>query len=163
MHYDEELDLFCSCIRANISIIRQFMRLIVHFYSELTSNHHRVFVINSFCDHMCIYTLWAAVVHSKKKPKKLQPTDLYFFLPQLYFQNSQKCNSRAAALVDIPAVSIPIARSLKTCDICVIVLCDKTAHFRVALYCGTPVRWIDYLSKGEVLSNTDLDRFVNNI
>ncbi len=32
--------------------IRQFMRLIVHFYSELTSNHHRVFVITSFCDHM---------------------------------------------------------------------------------------------------------------
>ncbi len=28
--------------------IRQFMRLIVHFYSELTSNHHRVFVITSF-------------------------------------------------------------------------------------------------------------------
>ncbi len=28
------------------------MRLIVHFYSELTSNHHRVFVITSFCDHV---------------------------------------------------------------------------------------------------------------
>jgi len=26
-------------------------------------------------------------------------------------------NSRATALVDIPAVSMPIARSLKTCDI----------------------------------------------
>ncbi len=32
--------------------IRQFMRLIVHFYSELTLNHHRVFVITSFCDHI---------------------------------------------------------------------------------------------------------------
>ncbi len=32
--------------------IRQFIRLIVHFYSELTSNHHRVFVITSFCDHV---------------------------------------------------------------------------------------------------------------
>ncbi len=71
---------------------------------------------------------------------------------------------------------------VKTCDICGIVLCDKTAHFRVVFYCGqpkthlcnnhvvqsafwydTPVRWIDYLSKGEVLTNTDLDRFVNNI
>ncbi len=26
-----------------------------------------------------------------------------------------------------------------------------------------PVRWMDYLSKGEVLTNTDLDRCVNNI
>ncbi len=26
---------------------------------------------------------------------------------------------------------------------------------------ATPVRWMDYLSKGEVLTNTDLDRFVN--
>ncbi len=34
-------------------------------------------------------------------------------------------NSRATALVDIPAVSKPIASS-----ICCIVLCDKTAHFR---------------------------------
>ncbi len=32
--------------------IRQFMRLIVHFYSELTLNHHQVFVITSFCDHI---------------------------------------------------------------------------------------------------------------
>ncbi len=41
-------------------------------------------------------------------------------------------NSQATALVDIPAVSMPIARSLKNCDICGIVLCDKTAHFRCA-------------------------------
>ncbi len=47
-------------------------------------------------------------------------------------------NSRATALVDIPAVSMPIAHSLKTCDICGIVLCDRTAHFRVAFYCGQP-------------------------
>ncbi len=40
-------------------------------------------------------------------------------------------NSQATALVDIPVVS-----SLKTCDICGIVLCDKTVHFRVAFYCG---------------------------
>ena len=31
--------------------------------------------------------------------------------------------------------TMPIARSLKTWDICGIVLCDKTAHFRVAFYC----------------------------
>ncbi len=39
----------------------------------------------------------------------------------------------------IHAVSLPIARSLKTCDICGIVLCDKTAQFRVAFYCGQPM------------------------
>ncbi len=47
-------------------------------------------------------------------------------------------NSRATALVDIPAVGMPIALSLKTCDICGIVLCDKTANFRVAFYCCQP-------------------------
>ncbi len=49
-------------------------------------------------------------------------------------------NSRETALVDIPAVSMPIARSLKTSDICGIVPCDKTAHFRAAFYCGQPKR-----------------------
>ncbi len=44
--------------------------------------------------------------------------------------------SQATALVDIPAVSMPIARSLKTCNICVIVLRDKTSPFREAFYCG---------------------------
>ncbi len=44
-------------------------------------------------------------------------------------------DSRATALVDIPAVRMPIARSLKTCNICSIVL---FAHFRVAFYCGQP-------------------------
>ena len=38
-------------------------------------------------------------------------------------------NYRSTALVDIPAVSMPIARSLKTWDICGIMLYDKTAHF----------------------------------
>ncbi len=47
-------------------------------------------------------------------------------------------NSRATALVDIPAVRMPIARSLKTCDICSIMLCDKTAHFRVGFYYSQP-------------------------
>ncbi len=47
-------------------------------------------------------------------------------------------NSWATALVDIPAVSMPIACSLETCDICVIVLWDKTAHFSVAFYYGQP-------------------------
>ena len=49
----------------------------------------------------------------------------------------EKCtlNSLATALVDIPAVSMPIAHSLTTWDICGIVLCGKTAHFRVAFSC----------------------------
>ncbi len=47
-------------------------------------------------------------------------------------------NSQATALVDIPAVSMPIVRSFKICNICGIVLCDKTAHFRVAFYCDQP-------------------------
>ncbi len=42
----------------------------------------------------------------------------------------------ATDLGDIIAVSMPIARSLKTCNICGIVLCEKIAHFRVAFYCG---------------------------
>ncbi len=40
------------------SYIRQFMRLIVKFYSKLTLNHHRVFAITSFCDHV-----WNLVVY----------------------------------------------------------------------------------------------------
>ncbi len=44
-------------------------------------------------------------------------------------------NSRATVLVDILAVSMPIACYLKTCDICGIVLC---AHFKVTFYCGQP-------------------------
>ena len=44
-------------------------------------------------------------------------------------------NYLETALVDIPAVSMPIARSLKSWDICGHVMCDKTAHFRVAFYC----------------------------
>lgn len=37
-----------------------------------------------------------------------------------------------AAQVDSAAASMPIAYSLQTCNTCGIVLCDNTAHFRVA-------------------------------
>ncbi len=60
------------------------------------------------------------------------------FLKRLWRQLMEEkwtFDSWATALVDIPAVSMPIARSLKTFDICGIVLCDKTAHFRVVFYC----------------------------
>lgn len=39
--------------------------------------------------------------------------------------------SQATALVNVSAVSMPIACSLKTCDICGIVHCNKTAHSTV--------------------------------
>ena len=42
-------------------------------------------------------------------------------------------NSLATALVKIPAVGMLIARSLKTVDICGIVLCAKTTHFRTLI------------------------------
>ncbi len=98
-------------------------------------------------------------------------------------------NSRVTALVDISAVSMPIARSLPKLATSVALCCVIKLHilewpFIVAslrptcaiiksnhFYChitsaswyATPVRWMDYLGKGGVLTNTDLDRFVNNI
>ena len=66
-------------------------------------------------------------------------------------------------------------------NICGIVLCDKTAHFRVAVYshqhkvhlCNDhgvqlldmplPVRWMDYLGKGEMITNRDVNKCVQNI
>ncbi len=41
-------------------------------------------------------------------------------------------------------------------------LCNNHAVQSASWYV-TPVRWMDYLGKREVLTNTDLDRFVNNI
>ncbi len=66
-------NLTCSAAALALTLtsryIRQYMRLIVHFYSKLTLNHRRVFVVTFFCDHMCLYTLWAAVVHYKSSLK----------------------------------------------------------------------------------------------
>ena len=42
------------------------------------------------------------------------------------------CSYLATTLVENPAVSMPIACSIKTSDIRGIALCEKTAHFRVA-------------------------------
>ncbi len=39
----------------------------------------------------------------------------------------------------------------------------RCKHLVEVSWYATPVRWMDYLGKGEVLTNTDLDRFVNNI
>ncbi len=78
----------------------------------------------SWCGYM-----WSAVVRPVGCTAKLSETLLERDMVEKW-----TFNSRATALVDIPAVSMPIARSLKTCNICGIVLCDKTAH------CGTPVQ-----------------------
>ena len=48
-------------------------------------------------------------------------------------------NSLATALVDSSAVSRPIACSLKTCDICGIVLCDKIAYILLSPAQGASV------------------------
>ena len=44
-------------------------------------------------------------------------------------------NYLATALKENPAVNMPNAHSLETRDIYGIVMCDKTAHFRLAFYC----------------------------
>ncbi len=80
----------------------------------------------------CGYTWSAAVRLLDVLPNSLKRLWRRLMVEKLTF------NSRVTALVDIPAVSMPIARSLKTCDICGIVLCDKTAHFRLAFYYGQP-------------------------
>ncbi len=79
----------------------------------------------------CGYT-WSAVVRTISRldvlPNSLKRLWRWLMIEKCTF------NSQATALVNIPAVSMPIARSLKTCDICDIVLCDKTAHFRGTFY-----------------------------
>ncbi len=47
-------------------------------------------------------------------------------------------DSQATSLVDIPAVSMPIARRVTKLATSVALCCDKTAHFKVAFYCGQP-------------------------
>ncbi len=80
----------------------------------------------------CGYT-WSAVVRPVGCTAKFSETPL-----ETAYGRDMNIQFTATALVDIPAVSMPIARSLKTCDICGIVLCDKTANFRVAFYCDQP-------------------------
>ncbi len=43
--------------------------------------------------------------------------------------------------------------------------CDKPRHTCVLIipFNQHPVRWMGYLGKGEVLTNTDLNKFVNKI
>ncbi len=53
MHYDEELDLFCSCIRANISImLHKTINEINSTFPQNSLQTTIVFVITSFHDHV---------------------------------------------------------------------------------------------------------------
>ncbi len=60
-----------------------------------------------------------------------------------------------AALLHILEWPFIVASLRHTCAIVML----SNQHLDIA----TPVRWMDYLGKGEVLTNTDLDRFVNHI
>ncbi len=86
MHYEEELDLLCRCIRANISIILH--KTVYEINSTLLLRTHFK-PPSSVCNNFILrsHTLWAAAVHYISSPKKPQPTALSFF-PRLYFQNS---------------------------------------------------------------------------
>ncbi len=70
----------------------------------------------------CGYT-WSTVVRPVECTDKFSETPL-----EMTYGREMTIQFKATALVDIPAVSMPITRSPKTCDICGIVLCDKTAH-----------------------------------
>jgi hypothetical protein len=67
-------------------------------------------------------------------------------------------NYIATAQEDIPAVTMPIARCLKTLDICAIVLCVKKQLelLFIAIH-ATPVSWMDYFRKGEMPIDMDLN------
>ncbi len=90
----------------------------------------------------CGYT-WSEVVRLGVMPNSLKRLWKRLMVEKWTF------NSRATALEDIPAVSMLIARSLKTCAICGIVLCDQTAHFNDPLWLtlfmeGVNVRLLDH-------------------
>ncbi len=67
----------------------------------------------------CGYT-WSAVVRPVGWPAKFSETPL-----ETAYGREINIQFKATSLVDIPADSMPIACSLKTCDICGFVLCDK--------------------------------------
>ena len=86
--------------------------------------------------------------------------------------------SLATALVDIPAVSMPIACSLKT-ETSVALCCVTELHIlewpfivpstrctcvmRMLSWYATPVRWMDYLGKGEMHANRDVNKCMHSI
>ncbi len=99
MHYEEELDLLCRCIRANISIILH--KTVYEINSTLLLRTHFK-PPSSVCNNFILrsHTLWAAAVHYKSSPKKPQPTALSFF-PRLYFQNSPLVSGKTPTLATL--------------------------------------------------------------
>ncbi len=79
MHYEEELDLFCRCIRANISIILH--KTVYEINSTLLLRTHFK-PPSSVCNNFILrsHTLWAAAVHyiSNVSPKKRNPRLCHF-------------------------------------------------------------------------------------
>ncbi len=130
----------------------------------------------------CIWRSWAGVVTTCGMrlwgQLNVLPNYLKWFWKRLTVEK-WTFNSWATALVDIPAVSMPIARSHITCVCsCVIKLHILEWPFIVASLRHTCAiimlsnqhldmphlwGWMDNLGKREVLTNTDLDRFVKNI
>ena len=84
-----------------------------------------------------IWRSWAGMVTSGLRLwgwLDVQPNSLKWCWRQLMVEK-WTFNSLATALVDILAVSMLITYPLKNWDICGIVLCNKTAHFKVTFYC----------------------------
>ena len=61
--------------------------------------------------------------------------------------------------MDIPAVRLPIAHSLKTFPQHKVHLRNNHAPQSASWY-ATPVRWMHYLVKGQMLTNRDVNEFV---
>ncbi len=77
MHYEEELDLFCRCIRANISIILH--KTVYEINSTLLLRTHFK-PPSSVCNNFILrsHTLWAAAVHYISSPKNRNPRLCHF-------------------------------------------------------------------------------------
>ncbi len=76
MHYEEELDLFCRCIRANISIILH--KTVYEISTLLLRTHFKP--PSSVCNNFILrsHTLWAAAVHYISNPKNRNPRLCHF-------------------------------------------------------------------------------------
>ncbi len=77
MHYEEELDLLCRCIRANISIILH--KTVYEINSTLLLRTHFK-PPSSVCNNFILrsHTLWAAAVHYISSPKNRNPWLCHF-------------------------------------------------------------------------------------
>ncbi len=77
MHYEEELDLFCRCIRANISIILH--KTVYEINSTLLLRTHFK-PPSSVCNNFILrsHTLWADAVHYISSPKNRNPRLCHF-------------------------------------------------------------------------------------